>query len=101
MVVASGNLGLVSFTAMDERMTVEDIEASYPGLVDALANHPGIGLLMLRSAAHGAIAVGRDGINYLDEDRVEGESTRSPSSASTPRRASSARTGWSTSRTSW
>ncbi len=72
VVVASGNLGLVSFTAMDERMTVEDVEATYPGLVDALANHPGIGLLMLRSAAHGAIAVGRDGINYLDEDRIEG-----------------------------
>ena len=72
VVVASGNLGLVSFTTMDERMTVEDVEATYPGLVDALANHPGIGLLMLHSAAHGAIAVGRDGINYLDEDRVEG-----------------------------
>ena len=73
VVVASGNLGLVSFTAMDERMTVEDVEATYPGLVDALANHPGIGLLMLHSAAHGAIAVGRDGINYLDEERVEGD----------------------------
>ncbi len=73
VVVASGNLGLVSFNAMDERMTVEDIEATYPGLVDALSNHPGIGLLMLRSEAHGAIAVGREGINYLDEDRIEGE----------------------------
>ncbi len=33
----------------------------------------GIGLLIVRSAAHGLICVGRSGIHYLDEDRIEGE----------------------------
>ncbi len=78
VVAASGNLGLVYFNAMDGRMTIEDLEAHEPGLVDALANHPGIGLLLLRSAAHGAIAVGRNGINYLDENRVEGDDPVAP-----------------------
>ena len=78
VVAASGNLGLVYFNAMEVRMTIEDIETHQPGLVDALANHPGIGLLLLRSATHGAIAVGRNGINYLDEERVEGSDPVAP-----------------------
>jgi hypothetical protein len=41
--------------------------------VEALANHPGIGVLIVRSAAHGLICVGRNGINYLEEERIEGE----------------------------
>ena len=49
------------------------IEEHYPDLVQALANHPGIGVLIVRSAANGLICVGKDGIHYLDEERVEGE----------------------------
>jgi hypothetical protein len=40
--------------------------------VDSLAGHPGIGALLVRSAAHGALVVGRDGINFLDEGHIEG-----------------------------
>jgi uncharacterized membrane protein YvlD (DUF360 family) len=72
IVVAGGNLALIYFNASDERLTLEGIAELYPDLVDALANHPGIGVLMVRSAAHGLICVGKDGIHYLDEDRVEG-----------------------------
>ena len=71
--VASGNLGLVYFNAVPERATVEAIADLYPGLVEALANHPGIGLLLVRSEAHGAVAIGKHGLNYLDEDRIEGD----------------------------
>ncbi|HYI22263.1 MAG TPA: alkaline phosphatase family protein [Candidatus Limnocylindrales bacterium] len=73
IVVAGGNLALIYFNASEERMTLEDIAEIYPDLVDALANHPGIGVLMVRSAAHGLLCVGRHGIHYLDEDRVEGK----------------------------
>ena len=41
--------------------------------MQALANHPGIGVLIVRSADHGADRVGKDGIHYLDEERIEGE----------------------------
>ena len=54
-------------------MTLDQIEDAYPDLVQALVDHPGIGLLMVRTADHGAIAVGKKGIHFLDEDRVEGE----------------------------
>ena len=64
-----------SSTSMPSRsgLTLEQIEELYPDLVQALANHPGIGLLIVRSAADGLIGVGKDGIHFLDEDRVEGK----------------------------
>jgi hypothetical protein len=73
VVVAGGNLALIYFNASDERMTLDQIEERYPDLVQALANHPGIGILMVRTVDHGTIAVGKQGIRYLDEDRFEGE----------------------------
>jgi hypothetical protein len=73
IVVAGGNLALIYFNASDERMMLEEISELYPDLVEALANHPGIGILIVRSAAHGLICVGQNGIHYLDEERVEGE----------------------------
>ena len=72
-VVGSGNLGLVWFTGNDHRLTVEELEELHPGLVARLAAHPGVGLLMVRSSKHGAVAFGPAGVHYLDEDHVEGE----------------------------
>jgi len=72
-VVGSGNLGLVWFTGHDHRLTVEELEGLHPGLVGTLAAHPGVGLLLVRSAKDGAIAFGPNGARYLDQDRVEGE----------------------------
>jgi uncharacterized membrane protein YvlD (DUF360 family) len=72
-VVGSGNLGLVWFTGHDHRLTVEELEELHPGLVSAVAAHPGVGLLLVRSKAHGAVVFGAKGTRYLDEDRVEGQ----------------------------
>ncbi len=72
-VVGSGNLGLVWFTGHDHRLTVEELEDLHPELVATLAAHPGVGVLMVRSSKHGAVAFGPKGVRYLDEDRVEGE----------------------------
>jgi uncharacterized membrane protein YvlD (DUF360 family) len=72
-VVGSGNLGLVWFTGHDQRLTLEELEALHPGLVSALAVHPGVAMLMVRSKEHGAVVFGHHGARYLDEDRVEGE----------------------------
>jgi hypothetical protein len=73
IVVAGGNLALIYFNVNKERLTLEALEEAYPDLVEALANHPGIGVLMVRSAAHGLICVGRTGIHFIEEGRVEGE----------------------------
>ncbi len=72
-VVGSGNLGLVWFTGHDQRLTIEELEELHPKLVATLAAHPGVGLLMVRSASRGAMVLGARGVRYLDEDKVEGE----------------------------
>ena len=72
VVCASGNLALIYFPRLAGRVTLEQIEATWPGLVARLATHEGIGFLMIRSAARGPVAVGRDGVRYLAEDIVEG-----------------------------
>ncbi|MEU5160007.1 phage holin family protein [Streptomyces sp. NPDC020875] len=61
MVLASGNLALVSFCDSPERLTKEEIEARHPALLGTLANHPGIGFLLVRSERHGSVVLGPAG----------------------------------------
>lgn len=71
--LASGNLGLVYSTLLEQRSSQEVIEKVYPGMLDRLAQHEGIGFIMVHSEQHGGIAIGENGRYYLDEDRFEGE----------------------------
>ncbi|MCI3271151.1 alkaline phosphatase family protein [Streptomyces cylindrosporus] len=61
MVLASGNLGLVSFPDVPHRMSKEEIDARHPALLTTLANHPGIGFLLVRSEEHGGVVLGAYG----------------------------------------
>ncbi|MGI9538586.1 MAG: alkaline phosphatase family protein, partial [Miltoncostaeaceae bacterium] len=72
MVLGSGNLGLVYFTDSTTRVSLEEIEARHPDLIPALRGHPHIGWLLVRSSEHGALVLGPEGANYLDEGRIEG-----------------------------
>ena len=69
----SGNLANVYFPAMPGRAMLEEIDERYPGLVAGLAAHPGIGFVVVRTAAVGSVAIGRAGVHYLADDRIEGE----------------------------
>lgn len=77
-VMASGNLGLITFPREPGRVTVERLDEIHPHLLDALKNHPGIGFLLMRSEANGAVAIGKDGTNFLDEGRITGEDPLAP-----------------------
>ena len=57
---------------MPGRVTLEQLAEAHPGLVDTLARHQGIGAMLIKSEKHGSIVIGREGINYLEEDRVDG-----------------------------
>jgi len=83
IVLASGNLGLVSFPDIDERAGLEAIQRRHPGLVGALASHPGIGFVLVRSESLGPLAIGPGGIRYLVDDRVEGSDPLAPFGAHT------------------
>ncbi|GAA1705767.1 hypothetical protein GCM10009680_53190 [Streptomyces yatensis] len=73
--LASGNLGLVSFPDVPGRMSREQIDARHPGLLRTLADHPGVGFLLVRSEAHGAVVLGAEGAEHrLDTGEVFGAS---------------------------
>lgn len=71
--LASGNLGLISFTAWPKRMTLEEIEADFPNVVPGLAKHEGVGFVMVNSEKNGPVVIGEKGFYYLDTDEVKGE----------------------------
>ncbi|MFE9772093.1 phage holin family protein [Streptomyces sp. NPDC005931] len=72
VVLASGNLGLISFPDVPHRMTKEEIDARHPALLPTLANHPGIGFLLVASERHGGVVLGAYGaeipLDRLDEN---------------------------------
>lgn len=73
VVCASGNLALVYLKESPDRLTLEELQARHPRLVDGLTRHEGIGFALVRSGTRGAMAIGRAGVHYLDEGRVEGQ----------------------------
>ncbi|WAX81753.1 alkaline phosphatase family protein [Streptomyces sp. KMM 9044] len=72
IVLASGNLGLVSFPDVPHRMTKEEIDARHPALLPTLAHHPGVGFLLVRSQRHDGVVLGAHGaeipLDELDDD---------------------------------
>jgi hypothetical protein len=84
VVLGSGNLGLVYLMESDRRLTLEEIQARHPALIDSLREHPHIGWLLVRSAEHGAVALGPSGTHYLEQGRVEGDDPLAPFSPNAP-----------------
>jgi hypothetical protein len=78
VVMASGCVGLIYFTGSKERMTQEQIQEAYPDLILGLVKHPGIGFVMVQSKEHGPMVLGKNGIYFLSDDKVEGEDPLKP-----------------------
>jgi uncharacterized membrane protein YvlD (DUF360 family) len=72
VVMGSGCTGLIYFTGSPQRMTFEQIQTAYPELMLYLKDHPGIGFVLVRSEAQGDLVIGKGGIHYLLDDKVEG-----------------------------
>ena len=72
-VLASGNLGLIYFTDWPKRLSYEQIEDAFPGLIEGLASHEGIGFVMVKSSLLGTIVLSDDNIYYMDDDQYDGE----------------------------
>ncbi|MCU4746256.1 phage holin family protein [Streptomyces sp. G-5] len=61
VVLGSGNLGLVSFPEIPGRATRSEIASRYPALLSTLAEHPGIGFVLVRDQRYGAVVLGGGG----------------------------------------
>ncbi len=72
VVVGSGNLGGVWFSESSHRLTLSELESRFPGLVESLATHPGVGFLVVQ-AGTGPVAIGPHGLHRLTTGEVEGD----------------------------
>jgi uncharacterized membrane protein YvlD (DUF360 family) len=72
IVLGSGNLGLIYLMERPHRLQMEEISELHPELLPALCSHPHVGFVMVRSAEHGAIAVGSAGTRRLSDGQVSG-----------------------------
>lgn len=91
--LASGNLGLVSFPDMPHRMSREEIDRRHPALLSTLANHPGVGFVLVRSEEYGGLVLAANGaevpVDKLDDARPGPLADFGPGAADAVRRTHS------------
>jgi len=58
-------------------MTYEQIQEAYPDLLLGLINHP-FGFVLMDSKEHGPMVLGKDGIHFLSDGKVEGDDPLEP-----------------------
>ena len=78
IVLASGNLGLVTLPGADRRLTREEIDERHPKLIEGLVAHPEVGFVLVTRASGGSIVLGRSGSRALDHGDVVGEDPLAP-----------------------
>jgi uncharacterized membrane protein YvlD (DUF360 family) len=71
-VFGSGNLGLIYVRGEKERLTRRTLHERFPGLLDGLASHPGVGFVVVLDD-DGPVALGNSGWHRLDDGHVEGD----------------------------
>ena len=84
VVFGSGNLGLVYVARESARLTREELDTRFPGLVPGLVAHPGVGFVVVRSATDGVVVLGRDGEHRLADGRVCGLDPLAPYGGQAP-----------------
>ncbi len=78
IVCPSGGLAHVYLTDEPRRVDLSRLATRYPRLVEGLVVHPGVEFVLVHSHEHGAVVLGRKGVHYLDEGRVEGDDPLAP-----------------------
>lgn len=71
IVLASGNLVNAYFQISDTRLSVDEIEEVYPGMIEEMITHPGIGTIFVHTEA-GPAAFGKDGTRNLRTGQITG-----------------------------
>ena len=78
IVLASGNLGLVTLPGDDRRLTREEIDARHPSLIPGLLASPEVGFVLVATASGGSLVLGPDGSLALDTGEVVGSDPLAP-----------------------
>lgn len=74
----SGNLAQVYFNLYPRRITLAELRTAYPGMVEALVAHPGIGLVGGYADMDTPVVLGKSGERNLRTGAVTGEDPLTP-----------------------
>ncbi|TAH53615.1 MAG: hypothetical protein EYC68_02400 [Chloroflexota bacterium] len=73
VVCGSGNLAQVYFDLAARRLTLQELNNAYPGVMDALVKHEGIGLVMAYNETGEPMVFGKKGARNLITNDVTGD----------------------------
>ena len=74
----SGNLALLYFDLFARKITLNELNSAYPGMVDALVQHEGIGFVVAYEDDGQPVAFGKNGARNLHTGNVVGEDPLEP-----------------------
>ncbi len=77
-VCGSGNLAQVYFDLYPRKITRNELDAAYPGLVEALVGHEGVGFVVAYAEDGTPLALGKKGMRDLHSGEVTGEDPLAP-----------------------
>lgn len=69
----SGNIAQVYFDLAPHKLTLDELQAVYPGLVDEMVQHEGVGVIVSYNSEGQPIAMGKSGTRNLHTDEITGE----------------------------
>ena len=72
IIMASGNLAMIYLTQWNHRLTYEELNNLFPELIPEIIKNEYVGFILVRSSENGDLAIGKDGIYYLDSGKIEG-----------------------------
>jgi uncharacterized membrane protein YvlD (DUF360 family) len=73
IICPSGNLANIYFRLNNGKITIDELNASYPGLVKSLLAHPGIGFIVAYKTSENPIVIGKLGTRDLIYGNVVGD----------------------------
>ncbi|MBU1071626.1 alkaline phosphatase family protein, partial [bacterium] len=74
IVCVSGGLAHIYRKGSRRPLHLEEVRSLYPGLVEGLASHPGIGFVLVRDPDGAPLMIGNDGIRNLATGEIRGAS---------------------------
>jgi uncharacterized membrane protein YvlD (DUF360 family) len=80
----SGNLAQVYFDLYPRKITLSELNTAYPGMVDALVQHEGIGLVCGYDDEGAPVALGKGGVRHLHTGEVTGQDPLQPYAPADP-----------------
>ncbi|MBI5869407.1 MAG: phage holin family protein [Actinobacteria bacterium] len=78
IVCGSGNIAQVYFDLFPRKITLGELNETYPGMVDAVVQHDGVGFVVAYDEEGTPIALGKGGMRNLHTGEVSGEDPLEP-----------------------